>query len=391
MNNKNVEIRDEEMLLAGLSRLVFSQKLIQQIHDLIKSINDWDYFTSLANKHGISSLVFHNLEQLGFLSLLPEITVKSIRNFHMLSISRNTFHKAVLADIVGILSRGGIKVVLIKGLALEMTVYGDAGLRQMTDIDILIYRSDHLKARNLLMAGGYVSRPLKSRFHESIIAWTGKHLPSLIKNGVSVDIHLELFPGKKNKLTQQIIDTSGEIEIDAETAYIPEPRLFFLYLVRHLNFHEMQGESQLRMYADLIILIDKFREAIITPELLSEASEAGLAETLARKFVLLRDFFGISFPAWIDDFIRKWSLHDSLRCFISFLKNPKNKRSLFPGHLYRATIKEIPGIRKKVLFIIGDIFPGTSFMKERYHCRSVWRAMLYYPVRFGKIAFLFIK
>lgn len=130
--NTNIEIRDEEMLLTGLSRLVFSQEHIRKIHDLIKSISDWDYFTSMANKHGISSLVFHNLEQLGFLSL-------------------------------------------------------------------------------------------------------------------------------------------------------------------------------------------------------------------------------------------------------------------FHGYLYRATIKEIPGIRKKVLFIIGDIFPGISFMKERYHCRSVWRAILYYPVRFGKIAFLFIK
>jgi hypothetical protein len=387
----NIKIRNEEILLLGLSRLTFSKELTQKIHDLITSITDWTYFTYLANEHGISALVFHNLEKLGFLALLPDSTVKILHNFLMLSISRNAFHKTALEESLGLLNRAGIKVVLLKGFALEMTVYGDAGLRQMTDVDILIDRHDYIKARSILMANGYDSLPVKSGFHKPIIAWTGKHLPSILKNGVSVDIHLELFPAKKNNLTKQILDTSEEIKIDRETAYIPAPQLFFLFLVKHLHHHEIRNESQLRLYADLVVLIEKYREEILNYDLLSNALNAGISKILARILEPLRNLLGVPFPDWIDDFINRWYSSDSINRFVFFLKSPKNNKQEFPGHLYRATIKEIPGIHRKALFILGDIFPTISFMKERYKCKSPWKALLYYPLRLGKMFYLFIK
>ena len=113
----------------------------------------------------------------------------------MHSLSRNTFNTESMSEVLHLMNESGIKTVLLKGLALELTVYGNAGLRQMSDVDILISRNQSMRARQILINNGYISLPVKSIFHKPIIAYMGKHLPSLIKNGTSVEIHHELFGG----------------------------------------------------------------------------------------------------------------------------------------------------------------------------------------------------
>jgi hypothetical protein len=41
------------------------------------------------------------------------------------------------------------------------------------------------------------------------------------------------------------------------------------------------------------------------------------------------------------------------------------------------------------LYVLGDLFPSISFMKNRYKCKSTWRVLFYYPHRVGKILWLF--
>jgi hypothetical protein len=309
----------------------------------------------------------------------------------MLSLGRNAFLLSAAEEMLGLLKHEGIKVVLLKGLALELTVYGNRGLRQMNDTDILISRSDYIKAQSILMRNGYDTTPVKSGLHKPIIEWTGKHLPSLLKNGTSIDLHIELFGGNRNKLTADLINRAIEINVDREKAFVPDPRLFFLFLVKHLYQHEMNGESQLRLYTDLVVLLEKYRDEIICYELLDEASKAGLTKILAWKLEPLRDLWGISFPDWIDDYIDKWFNPDSINKFVFFLKSPKNNKSERPGAVYRNTIREVPGIHRKFLFLLGDIFPSITFMKNRYGCKTKAKAFLFYPLRLGKLFWLVRK
>jgi hypothetical protein len=389
MMNNMLEIRNEEILLIGLCRLTFSNALTVKLKELAESISDWDYFAALANDHGVVALVYHNLEKLYLLPLVPEKIAATLNNALLLSLSRNAFHASVISEVLRIFNDKNIKTVLLKGLALELSVYGNSGLRQMTDIDILLSRYDHKNARKVLIENGYESLPVKSLFHLPIIAYSGKHLPSLLKNGASIDIHLELFSGKRNILTKLLYDNSSEIRINDHYAHIPRPQLFFLYLMKHLYSHEINNESQLRLYTDLVVLIEKYRDEIITCDLLTYASEAGMSQILALRLEPLRDLWGITFPDWVDDFIDKWHNPDSINKFVFFLKSPKKNTSSGNEQVYRKTIREIPGLHRKFLFVMGDLFPTMTFMKERYKCNSKLKALFYYPHRFGKIVWLF--
>ena len=309
----------------------------------------------------------------------------------MRSMSRNAFNTEAMGDVLRLLNKENIKTVLLKGLALENTVYGNSGLRQMSDVDILIDREECIKARKILLRNGYVSLHVKSFFHELIIAYSGKHLPSLIKNGISVEIHNELFAGRKNELTKSLYDSSYEIEIKGEKTFIPQPQIFFLYLIKHLYLHEMNNESQLRLYTDLVVMIEKYPDEIINYDLLTYASQADMAEVLAWHLEPLRDLWGVTFPGFINDFIDKWYNPDSITKFIFFLRSPKDNPPLNKAKFYRQVINDIPGLHRKFLYILGDIFPTLSFMKNRYKCNSTWRVLLYYPHRVGKILWLFKK
>lgn len=389
--NSEVKIRDEEILLLGLCRLEFSDEHIKKIRSLTAIVADWNYFNSLANAHGVAALVYNNLEKHRLLTGIPEEIVTFLRGALMRSLSRNAFNTEAMGEVLRLLNGENIRTVLLKGLALEFTVYGNAGLRQMTDVDVLINREHCMRARKILISNGYVSLPAKSVFHEFIIADTGKHLPSLIKNGTSVEIHHELFGGKKNELTRMLYKNSYEIEIKGEKAYIPHPQIFFLYLVRHLYLHEMNNESQLRLYTDLVVMIEKHRDEIINYDLLTYASQAGMSEILAWRLEPLRDLWGVPFPGWVDDFIERWHNPDSINKFIFFLKSPKDNPPLDKAGFYRHVISDIPGLHRKFLFLLGDIFPSVSFMKNRYKCTSTWKVLLFYPLRIGKVLWLFRK
>jgi hypothetical protein len=387
MKNK-IKIRDEESLLLELCRLEFSEEQLHRIRSIIPTITDWNYFRNLANEHGVSALVWNNLEKYQLHSGLPEEIVSFLRCALMRSLSRNTFNTESMGEVLRLLNKENIKTVILKGLALENSVYGNKGLRQMSDVDILINREECIKARKILISNGYDSLPVKSFFHKQIMSYYGKHLPSLIKKGTSVEIHHELFGERKSILTKILYDTSYEAELKGEKAWFPQPQIFFLYLVRHLFVHEMNNESQLRLYTDLVVLIEKYNNEILDYNLLKCASEAGMSDMLAWHLEALRDLWGINFPEWLNDFIDKSHNQDFINKFFFFLRSPKGNPPGDKARFYRYVIKDIPGFHRKILFVLGDLFPSVSFMKNRYKCKSTWRVLFYYPHRLGKVLWL---
>jgi hypothetical protein len=385
---EELKIRDEEILLLGLCRMEFGIELKVMLLSLAEGPVDWEYFTALSNSHGVSALICCNLEKLNFFHLVPQKQQEFLKNALLMSLSRNAFNTRTAEEVLKALNREKIKTVLLKGMALENTVYGSAGLRQMTDVDILIDKKECLRARNILLRNGFVSLPVKSFFHKLIIVNIGKHLPSLLKSGASVEIHHELFGGRENILTQVLFDTSCENQLNGEKAYFPRPQIFFLYLIKHLYLHEMNNESQLRLYTDLVVLLEKYYSEIINYDLLTYSSQAGMNEMLAWRLEPLRDLWGIQFPGWVNEFADKWYNPDSINKFMFFLKNPKDNPPPDKERSYRNTVKEIPGIHRKILFVLGDIFPSVSFMKKRYGCSGGWKVLIYYPHRLGKLWWL---
>ena len=383
------DISPEEQLLISLCRLSFSEKQKNSIRALVKKITDIDKFVYLANEHGIIALVYDNLKETGAGDLLPEKKLAFLANSNIKSLGRNTFLYNIIEEVLQLFKQAKIKAVLLKGMALELSVYNNKGLRQMNDIDILVPYKQCMKARKILLNNGFQSIPLKSPLYNLILPYYGKHLPELVKGGVSVEIHHKLFSGSDHSLTERMITNSTEISFNKSNLFIPPAREFFLYLVKHLDKHEKNGESQLRLYTDLFCMIEKYKNELLDTALFSEAEAAGLEEKLAAKLFILMHYWEIFIHPALEALIKGKTPANTSQLFKTFLSQPRGHPPQHSrAHNYRQTIRQIRGLHRKLIFIIGDLFPSLRFMKERYGTRNKLAALLYYPHRLGKIIYL---
>jgi hypothetical protein len=385
----NSELTSEELLLIGLCRLNFNEKEREELLFLAEKVTDWVHFSKLANMHGVASLAGHNILKTGISDLLPSEVSGFLRNASMLSLARNAALFNMITEVASVLDSKGIKIVFLKGLALELTVYGNSGLRQMSDCDILVRYEESMKAYRILRKKGFEFFPVKSLLYKLIIRHTGKHFPSIIRNGMSVDLHCRLMDQDHEWFNKEFRDNCTEKEIEGIKVLIPAPLYHFIFLLHHLNSHELRNESQLRLYTDLAILIEKYPHEILNNNLTNLTGRLGMNEILASKLMILRDFRGVALPDWLDEFTGKWKNENTRTRFLQFLKNTQLGSNYDKPLVYRNVLADIPGFHRKALFVLGDMFPTFEFMKKRYGCKSSWQTLVYYPHRLGKIFWLF--
>jgi hypothetical protein len=72
---------------------------------------------------------------------------------------RNLFLTGELLNVLSLFGAHGIPAVTFKGPALAASVYGHIGLREFSDIDLLVHKQDARKAQELLVTHGYKRQP----------------------------------------------------------------------------------------------------------------------------------------------------------------------------------------------------------------------------------------
>lgn len=326
----------EEKLVFALCRLEFDDIIKNDIRELTAEISDWNRFVHLVTGHGITALVARNIHHLNIDDRIPAEKLKLLDGGRMQSMIRNAWLAGRWKEVNSILSEAGIKHLLLKGMALEHSVYGSTGLRQMNDVDILVKKDEILKAWQLLQAHGFISDMIKSPLHRKILTETGKHMPTLRKDGFPVELHHRLFiSSDRNKLLDKAIDNAVEISIEGSPAFIPGNDIHLEFLKCHFEDHGSVGGIQLRLWLDM--------------ELLSPGSAPEFTAGM------------IGNP--------------------NSGSKPGQRRENFRKRFYSMPMSV------RLPYLIGDIFPSLKWMKKRYNCSNL-EAMMHYPGRIAKIQWI---
>jgi hypothetical protein len=260
-----------------------------------------------------------------------------LENGYRQSAIRNIWLRERWKEVNEILGRAGIKHILLKGMALEYTIYGARGLRQMNDNDILIKYEEAGEAWSQLQKNGFTHDTPKSPLHLKIMRDISYHLPVLKKDGYSIEIHTNLFDYKTNREMgyYDLFEKSAEIKVDNKKAFVLPEEIHLKYLISHFVRHNRSGDSQIRLYGDILMLSPGIR---------------------------------VEFPE-------------------QFILNPDQKgKTEFRKATYKAKLNFMHP-RYRLLFVLGDLFPSIKWMKMRYGC-GVIKAVIYYPHRVGKLLWL---
>lgn len=324
-------------LLLLLCRYPFIETNREVLLNLLGKVRDWHEMVELINAHGIIALATYNIKEAGLEKEIPENVMTILENGYLQSIVRNAWLIERWKEVDAILCNAGIKYILLKGMALEHTIYGSRGLRQMTDNDILLKREDAIKAWHLLQKEGFTHELIKSALYKKILADIGKHLPTLYKNGYAIDIHHKLFDNKskEEESANDPFDDAVDILIGGTKAWILSRQIHQKFLIKHFEKHALEGNCQLRLYADILLF--------------DESSNISIPDR--------------------------------------FISNPKQEmKNEYRKAAYKANILNVP-LKHRLRFITGDIFPSIKWMKKRYKCNG-FKALLYYPHRTGKLIWL---
>ena len=386
MTDEASRIENIEDLLIILGRTSFSGEEKKHAEYLCNLIDEWPLFTDLAIKNGIAALIWQNILDLNLSQYISDTECQILEGVRLKTIARVTFITGSVSEIVSRLEANGIKTILLKGQALERSVYGSRGLRQMSDIDLLVSRKDALKARDILINElGFISQPIKSSLYRYLLLDTGNHLPGLYRGGVSVDLHFRLFGQQEDILSEQALDSACFIKTAEREFNILPPDIAFLSMIFHLGKHESKGEFQLRLYNDLYLLLKNNRQSILDDRLLRNAKSAGVSSETIRVLCLMKYIFKVDIP---EEFISGRDLNIDIDTFYKNLANPWKKVPGFPKEQYLNGLRSMPGTFKKLIYIAGDIFTSVSFMKKRYRCQTAIGCIPFYFHRLGKLFWL---
>jgi len=124
------------------------------IRRLVHQGIDWPAFHALAEAHHLSALCCRRLES-ACPELIPQETLASLRGMLRRNVERNLFFAGELGRILARLAEGGVRALAFKGPVLAWWLYDHPGVRDATDLDLLIDEADLGRACALLADLGY--------------------------------------------------------------------------------------------------------------------------------------------------------------------------------------------------------------------------------------------
>lgn len=115
----------------------------------------WRAVSALAEQGRLQPLLYSRLEKRGLSGQVPPDLLQELRRVYLLTARRNTraFHQ--LGLLLRRFQAESISCIPLKGAYLAERVYGNIGLRPMTDLDLLVKADDLDRVDQLMCSSGY--------------------------------------------------------------------------------------------------------------------------------------------------------------------------------------------------------------------------------------------
>ena len=189
------ELSPAARLVLACARVNLDASARDRIVEALAQPVDWDGAMALAMRHGLAALLHRHL---GPLPGVPKRVAAMLWARAETVARRNEAMSAELCRVLGALEAGGVEAVPFKGPVLTMELYGELGLREFGDLDLLVMPGDVAQAAHLLATLGY--RPqhaLAAHLEKAWMASPRAHEMALVdeRRGFMVELQWSANPG----------------------------------------------------------------------------------------------------------------------------------------------------------------------------------------------------
>jgi hypothetical protein len=384
MSTQNSLLPEDQLILAVVKLHPSGSELLK-LNALIAQVEDWDYLITTIIARGIGPLFYKKLPLLTNSTLIPAEISTKLQQVYYKTFSRSMVLYEHFRKVSTAFNIHQIPVIALKGIYLSEWLYQDIGLRQFSDIDLLVKEEDGARCIAMLEELGYVAS--KSQFSSIVstqLAKNAVHYPPMIKDGVSIEVHIRLH--RKTESYHIIIPTVWSNASPAIVNTVPVLVLndvdLLFHLCLHLDKHFKIGHVQFTCFTDISNLLEKEAD-VMDWEKLSEVCRLYRCEEIVFQYiVLVNRYIQVTVP---QDILDKYSYLLTQKEEILFIKYLKgydgtNSAATKSGHF--KYIKNLAGVSEKVRYLGAVLFPSKEFMIRAYKIKEPKWVLFYYPFRY---------
>lgn len=397
-----IELKPHERLLLACAHAIPCDESVALVREAARDgAIDWHYIPRLSVRHGVAqSMALHFRHGYPRPGAPPEVC-EFLRRSYRGNARRVGVMVRQTLDAVGALRSAGIRSVALKGVALAITAYPWAAVRNFSDVDLLVEEDrfedacdvlDRIGFRRLA-AGAYGPAELEAilvrEVNHDILSDTmplgldGEITHDLVEphcRHVMVDLHRGLFRDSIARWRRTDLDEvwshAVEIRVDGCPLSIPDPAAMLVHLCAHAGEHTF---DRLLYFMD-IAQICKIHESRLDWQRVIELSRLWRVEEHVRAALSLASReFGAPLPGkalrFVDGCGFTLSVTDVLRA-----DNDLNARTRLKRW------KLAPGGAGKIAAALRAVYPPVSVMKAVHGTDEPFLLAMHYGLRPIRIA-----
>jgi hypothetical protein len=346
---------------------------------------DWSAVVRIADENALAPLLYASLRKSKREHQVPADVLQELRMAFLRSNVANGLVFQELSVLLDLFAREGIPVVLLKGCALAGTLYPDASLRPMADLDLLVPRSSMEQVGALLIREGY-SAPLELR------RGFGQHFSNyraFARGGnrpAHLEIHWHLFKSPyycRRVPIDWFWNRTTVIQVNGLAARAFNLQAQVLHLCAHFSLHH-RAERLIWSY-DLALLLTRCARQIEWEDVLRAAEGFGLSQAVQVALARVRQVWQVPVPDEVMARLALLRVGMADRFALAMMTARRGEARVLLDGL------STPGVRGKLGFWWAHIFPAPEYIRERYRVPDARRVPLYYLWRIGDGVSKFIR
>jgi hypothetical protein len=341
----------EMLLLCATSSVAPERK--ERISQLAAGAVDWKYVLELAEFHNIAPLIARNLAENIAAGGIPQAYLERFDRIYKNSLYRSMVLSNELANILMAFSRQGIAAIVLKGTTMTEQLYGNPGLRIVSDIDILLKLDEIPQAESILRDIGYLPSVPEQEWEHPF------HRVPYFKQAqflVSVEIHWNLDDARLITIPQKEIWSRAQpLQMKDCNASVLSPEDTLLFLSNNLS---KPSNQLLRCLCDIAELLKKYKDTLDWDYIVRSARSWGIEKSVYYSLKQSAELPAVQVPDSVMGSLKPNLRHRWLLAFFT------DKRIF-------TTIARFPKLKTEISIITRSLMSNhigqTAMVLTRYH------------------------
>ncbi len=339
---------------------------------------DWGRIREIARTQRITANLYFRLRPLADRTAIPHDVLQDMAQAYQERTMRNLFLFSELRQLTNALHTASIPLLVLKGMHLAADVYGEVGLREMDDIDVLVPRESLQQTADIMVEMGYVSKePI------DIPRWSADehHLPRMFSpHNTVVEVHWNItWPRDQYSLSDLdgLWDRARTLTIANVEVQGLSPEDLLLHLCVHAAYQHM-FYTGLRPACDIAATVQAYRNELDWSQVVARARQWQWDPGVHLMLRLARECLEADIPAEVLRATGSAHSEEAFEAALFMLWNIESDVSALPRNLARMWHRSSRA--QQVLDILRALMPiPTRVAKEYGLPASSSRVWWYYP------------